>query len=268
MVIGIDEQLGAIRSTRSCDDVETGNDVRRFEEDRRDEHARGAIVDIHGEPLGQRVSRPRRNLGDGKPFFGEAIELPSNRVKLAVGRHQSRPGSERERGQQPRDELVRVLSECDVAVRIVEETPKARLHARRLSLGVLPLLVNVFRRVEPRALLRLESHVGPGLMRVACEEQTLADAESGIVAREIVRHRVLVLKLATTGDTEDTEGQTHPGLFPQCPPRPPWWRAYNCDRISHKSGKSGRPIVSRRYAAPGEPPVPRLAPMVRSTIFT
>jgi len=43
---------------------------------------------------------------------------------------------------------------------------------------------------------------------------------------------------------------------------------YNSVRIAHKSGKSGRPIVSRRYSAPLVPPVPRLVPIVRSTIFT
>ena len=217
-----------MRVTRSCDDVEAGDDFRRFEKNRRDEHARRAIVDRGGDAVRNRVGRPRGNLDDGEPFFGEAIELPSNRVKLAIGRDECRSRDERQRRQESRDELVRVLAERDVAIRIVEETPKARLDARRLSLGVLPLLVNVFRRVEPRALLRLESYVGPGLMRVACEEQTLADAESGIVAREI----------------------------------------YSCDRISHRSGNNGRPMVSRRYVAPEDPPVPRFAPMVRSTIFT
>ena len=43
---------------------------------------------------------------------------------------------------------------------------------------------------------------------------------------------------------------------------------YNCARISHRSGKSGRPTVSFRYAAPADPPVPCLVPIVRSTIFT
>src|SRR5437899_10985150 len=43
---------------------------------------------------------------------------------------------------------------------------------------------------------------------------------------------------------------------------------YNCDRISQRSGKSGRPTDSLRYAAPADPPVPRLVPIVRSTIFT
>ncbi len=38
--------------------------------------------------------------------------------------------------------------------------------------------------------------------------------------------------------------------------------------MAHKSGKVGRPTVVRRYVAPAEPPVPRLPPMVRSTIFT
>lgn len=40
------------------------------------------------------------------------------------------------------------------------------------------------------------------------------------------------------------------------------------ERIAHRSGNAGRNSVPRRYAAPDEPPVPVLAPMIRSTILT
>src|SRR4029077_9588067 len=38
---------------------------------------------------------------------------------------------------------------------------------------------------------------------------------------------------------------------------------YNSARISPSSGKSGRTSFSLRYAAPADPPVPRLVPIVR-----
>ena len=43
---------------------------------------------------------------------------------------------------------------------------------------------------------------------------------------------------------------------------------YRDPRISHRSGNAGCASVVRRYCAPADPPVPGLAPIVRSTIFT
>ena len=44
--------------------------------------------------------------------------------------------------------------------------------------------------------------------------------------------------------------------------------AYSALRMAHKSGNRFLPIVVCRYAAPLDPPVPGLVPMVRSTIRT
>ncbi len=121
---------------------------------------------------------------------------------------------ERQRGQQPRDQLVRVLPERDVTVGIVQEPPESRAHARGLFDRAFPFVVDELRRIEPGALLRFESDIGPGLMRVAGEEQALGDAKAGIVPRKIANR--------------DGHGP------------------YNCDRISHRSGKIGPPTVSRR----------------------
>ena len=44
-----------------------------------------------------------------------------------------------------------------------------------------PTFVHELRGVEPRALLRLERHVGPRLMRVAGEQQPFGDAEARVV---------------------------------------------------------------------------------------
>ena len=80
--------------------------------------------------------------------------------------------------QQSRDELVRVLAERDVAVGIAEQTPESGLHQGRLLSRALPFRVDELRGVEPRLLLRLESNVRPGLMRVAGQQKPLGDAEA------------------------------------------------------------------------------------------
>ena len=193
------------------------------------------IVDGASETLGQRFGRPGGDLDDREPLFGEAIELPPDGVELAVGGHELRPGAERQRRQQPRDELVRVLTERDIAVGIVQQATETLLHAGGLLRRAHPFVVDQLRRVEPRPLLRIERHVRPRLMRVAGQQQPFGDTKAGVVGSEIV-------------------DVVHGG--------------YNCDRICQRSGKSGRPTVCCRYAAPAEPPVPLFAPIVRSTIFT
>jgi hypothetical protein len=164
MVVGVDEQRRAAAGAAGGDEVEAGNDFRRFEEHRRHQHARRAVVNRHHEPFSQRIGRPRRNPDDLEPFFGETIELSAYCVELAVGRDERGPNSQRQRRQQSRDELMRVLTERDVAVGIAEQSPKSGLHQRRLLGRALPLRIDEFRGVEPRLLLRLESNIRPGLV--------------------------------------------------------------------------------------------------------
>src|SRR5207248_10444937 len=116
------------------------------------------------------------------------IDLASNGVELAVRGHQLRSFTERKRREQPRDELVCVLSERDVAVGIVEKSAKALLNARRLLRRALPFLVDELRRIEPRALLHVERHVGPRLMRMTAEQTPLRNAEAGVMASETEIH--------------------------------------------------------------------------------
>ena len=52
------------------------------------------------------------------------------------------------------------------------------------------------------------------------------------------------------------------------PARPTDAIAHSRPRTAHRSGNSGVNRVLRRYAAPEDPPVPDLSPIVRSTIFT
>src|SRR5205814_3668085 len=118
----------------------------------------------------------------------------------------------------------------DVVRRISEQPREASAHEGGLLRRALPFVVDELRRIEPRALLRLEALVWPCLMRVPRQQHALRHAEARVVRRERRRQRWL--------------------------------------RISHRSGNNGLESVVARYAAPVDPPVPRLVPIVRSTIFT
>src|SRR5206468_11070380 len=137
--------------------------------------------------LREGFSRARRHLDHRDAGLAETIELPSNGMELAVGRDERRPDVEWQGGEQTRDRLVRVLGERDISVRIVEEPAKAGLYARRLLCCAFPFFVDELRRFEPRALLRLERHVRPGLMPMPVQQQALADAEPRIMASQIER---------------------------------------------------------------------------------
>ena len=126
-------------------------------------------------------------------FFGEAIDLTPDAVELAVGGDDARAFEERQCGQPSRDELVRVLAESDVLRAVAEEPGEAGAHGRGLLGRPCPLLIDELGGVEPGALLRLESDIRPRLMRVAGEQQTLADAKSRVVAREGVLGQSSVL---------------------------------------------------------------------------
>lgn len=134
-----------------------------------------------------------------------------------------------ERGEPPRDELVRVLAQRNCRRRIAKQPGESLSHALGLSGGLFPLVVDEFSGVKPCALLRVEAGIRPRLVRVAGEQQTLRHAETRVVRREWI---------------------------------------HSWARISQRSGNRLRPSVERKYAAPLDPPVPVLAPIVRSTILT
>ena len=98
-------------------------------------------------------------------------------------------------------------------------------------------------------LAALERHVGPRLVGVPGEQEPVGDAEHRIVARERVGAPAQVLR-------RERAGSRRPGA------------AHSCDRTAQRSGNIGWKSVVRRYAAPDDPPVPILSPIVRSTIFT
>jgi len=93
-------------------------------------------------------------------------------------------GGERERGQPARDELVRVLAECDVLCAVADESSEASAHRCGLDRRSLPLVVDELCGIEPGALLRVEPDVRPRLVRVACEQKPLTDSKSRVMPRE------------------------------------------------------------------------------------
>ena len=121
-------------------------------------------------------------------------------MELAGRRDDAPPLADRQRRQPPRDKLVRVLPERDVIERVTKQPREARAHLCRLLCGAFPLVVDKLRRIQPRALLRLEAHVGPRLVRVAGQQDSLGDAEAGVVDGDDRSHgfRLPIYRLPAT----------------------------------------------------------------------
>ena len=164
-----------------------------------------------GQPLGERLHRPGREPDDLEPLLPQPPELAPQRVELAVGRDELRPLPQRQRGQEPQHELVRVRSERDRRAGVVEQPPHPVAQPLRLRERPLPLEVRVLGRVLPRLELPLAPDVGPRLVRVAGQQQPLGDAELRVVLRERVQSSL---------------------------------------RTAQRSGKNGLCSVERRYSAP------------------
>ena len=157
--------LGAlIAELGAKQEVVTGHDFRGFEQDRRHQDRERPIVDLSSDALGEIQHRPRRDLDDLDLFFGKAIQLTTDRMELARRRDDAPPLANRQRRQPPRDELVRVLPERDVIERVTNQPREARAHLCRLLCGTFPFVVDQLRRIQPRALLRVEADVGPRLV--------------------------------------------------------------------------------------------------------
>jgi hypothetical protein len=82
---------------------------------------------------------------------------------------------------------MRVFGEGYTLRRIIEEARESVSYFVCLLEGEIPDVVNVFRRIEPRLLLRLERDIRPGLMRMTSEENPLGDAETLVVLGEPFR---------------------------------------------------------------------------------
>ena len=166
---------------------------------------------LGGQPLGERLHRASREPDDLEPLLPQPPELAPQRVELTVGRDELRPLPQRERGQEPEHELVRVRSERDRGAGVVEQLPDPLAQPLGLRERPLPLEVRMLGRVLPRLELPLAPDIGPRLMRVARQKQPLGDAKLRVVLRERVQSSL---------------------------------------RTAQRSGKNGLCSVVRRYSAP------------------
>ena len=117
MVIGVHQQLGALAMAGSEERAQAGHDVRVAEEHRRDQHQRRAAIHGAGQPLGETRGRICAHLDHLDPaLICQAVELAPDGVELAVRRHEPRAPSQRQRREQARHQLVRVLAEGDDAL--------------------------------------------------------------------------------------------------------------------------------------------------------
>jgi hypothetical protein len=128
--------------------------------------------------------------------FRQPIHLSADGVELPVSGEDCRAGvgpgfspawhrAGKNRGQPTHNELMRILPQRDLAIGIVEQPSKSAAH-RVGHLGrPAPLAIDERRGVEPRLLLRLESNVRPGLVRMTGQQKPLGDAEPRIVLCEV-----------------------------------------------------------------------------------
>jgi len=188
MVIGVNEQLGPVRRAGRGNAIESWNDGGRFEQDRRHQHRERAIRDFTRESIGQRLHGVRGDFLHLDPLVRESIHLTTNRVELAVGGHETLSLAERQGRQPTRHKFVRVLPKRDVGGRVAEQPRESGTHACRLLEGAIPFGIDQLRRIEPRALLRLERDVRPGLVRMSREKDSFGDSEARIVRSERIRH--------------------------------------------------------------------------------
>src|SRR2546422_7037201 len=84
-----------------------------------------------GEPLGERRGRERGDRDDGDPFLTETLELTPDGVKLSGRRDEAGSSAEGQGGEPAHDQLVRVRSQRDGAVRVVEQPRQPVLHPAR-----------------------------------------------------------------------------------------------------------------------------------------
>ena len=167
---------------------------------------------------------------DLEPGLGEPRELAAQRVELAVGAHEARAPAQVEGREQADDELVGVDAQGDLAAGVAEQRAGSRRAPRSALANARPHFSSTWRAASSKAsTLALERDVRPRLVRVPGQQQPLGDAEARVVVGQWVHSR---------------------------------------RRTAHRSGKAASKSVVRRYAAPDEPPVPALSPMVRSTILT
>jgi hypothetical protein len=113
-------------------------------------------------------------------------QLTAQRVELTVRCDQSRPGAQVQRGQEAQHQLVCVLAERDVRVRLAEQRAETVPHPVGDGERPAPLGTDALGRVQERVDLPLERHIRPRLVRMPGEQHPLVDPEPAVVTRQIV----------------------------------------------------------------------------------
>ncbi len=77
-----------------------------------------------------------------------------------------------------------VRPQGDVTGRIVQQTAPAFAHFVGNGSSAVPFLVDQRGGIQPGLLLRVEGDVGPGLMRMPRQEQSIGNSKPGVVTRQ------------------------------------------------------------------------------------
>ena len=197
-MVRVHQQLGPDPRTRPRHLAQPVHDPRVPEEHRRHQHRGRPVVHRPNNPLGDRVARVRqplrsrdsafrptvptsRHLHDLDPLGLEPVQLPPNRMELPVRGDEPRPLAQRQRRQEPDKQLVSILPQRDVAVRVVQQQPEPGPYVVGDLESPPPLVVHMFGGVEPGLLLGGKCHVRPRLVGVPGEQYPFRDPEAGIV---------------------------------------------------------------------------------------
>src|SRR6266545_6491730 len=106
-------------------------------------------------------------------------------MKLAVRGDQLEALSEGQGREEPHDQLVGVRCERDLVRRVVEQPRKPTPYLDGFVKRLFPHIVYEFSGIKPRLLLRLERYIGPCLMGVPGEEDSLRDPKACVVLGEL-----------------------------------------------------------------------------------
>ncbi len=186
-MIRVHEQLRANPLARLEHRTEIRHDVRIRVQHRRDEHCRRPIIDLSREPLRQRGCWPAHNLHNLDTLLRQPIQLAPNRVKLTIRGNELGTLAKGQGGQKPYDQLMRVRRQRDSVWGVVEQSREPTSYFNGFVKRFFPYVVHVFCRIEPRLLLRRKRHVGPRLMGMSGEQNTLCHPKATVVFGQLSR---------------------------------------------------------------------------------
>jgi hypothetical protein len=161
-----------------------------------------------GQSVGKGLERRFRHLHHLDPFLRKPVKLTADGVEFTVGRHEARPGFEREGGEKADEELVRVGAEGDLRGGLAEEARETGFHRACLLERLPPLVVHQLRGVPPRLGLRgktvLPLLTGGTLAHVLALDYALRPVLQSLVPRLVVSGLFVLDKLIELRDGEVT----------------------------------------------------------------